>query len=89
MGKLQLALDIRDKAIINQARLRDLALLRIVVPDPSLYEQARKIVSGIGIPDSACTPLRVALGNEALPSEFVQVTNMVIRYIVSHYRRSF
>jgi len=80
LGELQFALDNRGKEVMETEKLNNIAILRIIIPDISQIEGAKKITDGIGLPDPPNTPLRIFLSTEPLPDGFAQVTNIVLLF---------
>lgn len=72
---LQVALDPGEEETDQSHNFRNLALLQIVISNPSQEPQAKKIIDGISLPET--TPLRILLSTEAIPGGYVMVTRMV------------
>jgi hypothetical protein len=76
---LQVALDTEEQESLCSTDFRNLALLQIVITDPSQESLAKKIIDGISLPEK--TPLKIILSNEAIPAGYVMVTRMVSFYL--------
>ncbi len=77
LGSLQMALDIRGGETSDLQRLNNIAILQIIVPDPTLKENAKKILEGIGLPEASYTPLRVILDTDPIPPDYVFASDIV------------
>jgi len=72
---LQVALATEEQESQCSKDFRNLALLKIIIPDSSQELAAKKIIDGICLPET--TPLRIILSTEAIPAGYVMVTCMV------------
>lgn len=72
---VQVALDPGEEETDQPRNFQNLALLQIVISNPSQEPLAKKIIDGISLPEAA--PLRILLSTEAVPGGYVMVTRMV------------